>query len=155
MEEIWKPLVGVPEVEGQFLISNFGRVKRIVFTTANQPEYKTPKVYGNGYHYILFTVGRKKVYNKRLHRLVALAFVPNPNNYPEVNHKDGDKLNNRADNLEWTTRSQNELHKCRVLGVKHRPWTDEEKAHFAKCAKEQYENGRGLYGYNQRAKKKE
>lgn len=46
----------------------------------------------------------------RLHRIIAETFVPNPNNYPEVNHKDGNKKNNRADNLEWCSRKQNMRH---------------------------------------------
>lgn len=46
----------------------------------------------------------------KVHRLVALAFIPNPNGYSEINHKDGDKLNNVVDNLEWTTRGKNIQH---------------------------------------------
>ena len=46
----------------------------------------------------------------RIHRAVAQTFIPNPHNLPEVNHKDGNKQNNIADNLEWVTRSENDLH---------------------------------------------
>ena len=54
--------------------------------------------------------GKDKFYNKTIHRLVAEHFIPNPNNLPEVNHKDGNKLNNKVDNLEWCTAQQNRIH---------------------------------------------
>lgn len=50
-----------------------------------------------------------------VHRLVALAYIPNPNGYKEVNHKDGDKTNNHVSNLEWSTRRDNSLHSARIL----------------------------------------
>ena len=54
--------------------------------------------------------------NQYMHRLVAAAFVPNPDGGWEINHKDGDKKNNRADNLEWCTKSYNQRHATHVLG---------------------------------------
>lgn len=62
-----------------------------------------------GYYQSSFTENGKKHY-VRLHRLLALAFIPNPNNYPQVNHIDGNKLNNDISNLEWATNSQNTKH---------------------------------------------
>lgn len=59
-----------------------------------------------------------KCYQKKIHRIVAQTFIPNPKNKPEVNHKNGDKYNNKVDNLEWVTRSENERHKCNVLNRK-------------------------------------
>jgi hypothetical protein len=57
-----------------------------------------------------------KVSQQYLHRIVCKAFLPNPNNFPEVNHIDGNKANNCVDNLEWVSKSQNKWHACNVLG---------------------------------------
>lgn len=63
----------------------------------------------NGYVYqMLYKNGKQKLW--RLHRLVAQTFIPNPNNYPQVNHKDGNKQNNCVENLEWCTQEQNMQH---------------------------------------------
>lgn len=63
----------------------------------------------NGYYSVDLYSGGKRI-KRRVNRLVANAFIPNPNNLPEVNHKDGNKLNNTVDNLEWVTKSENMKH---------------------------------------------
>jgi len=66
-------------------------------------------VYGNGYYYVCLSKNGK-VRKFKVNRLVAQAFIPNPDNKPFVNHIDGDKLNNNVNNLEWCTQSENMLH---------------------------------------------
>lgn len=67
------------------------------------------KVTKAGYKMVVITIANKKHY-RNVHRIIAAVFLPNPNNYREVNHKDGNKLNNSVDNLEWVTTRQNQLH---------------------------------------------
>ena len=106
MEEIWKDIEGY---EGLYQISNLGRVKSLGNT-----HYKTTRilvVYKNKNGYCGINLCKKgKVTKYRIHRLVATAFIPNPNNYPEVNHKDENKSNNRVDNLEWCTHHYNSIY---------------------------------------------
>lgn len=95
MEEIWKDI----DPKGIYKISNLGRVR----TTIRQGcsvEFLKPAVNCKGYLTVDLRWDGKR-HHATIHRLVALAFIPNPNNYPEVNHKDEDKTNNRVDNLEW------------------------------------------------------
>ena len=69
----------------------------------------TPVIAPNGYYKLrLYKDGR--VYPHSVHRLIALNLITNPKNYPEINHKDGDKLNNNPSNLEWVTHKQNKEH---------------------------------------------
>lgn len=91
MPEIWKSLKGY---EGLYEISNTGKIKSLTYNKLLKP------VVQKGYVYIhLCKNSKDKAY--LLHRLVATTFIPNPDNLPEVNHKDENKLNNKAENLEW------------------------------------------------------
>lgn len=100
--EIWKDIEGY---EGLYQISNFGRVKSLKWNHSNI--IKTLKLSNNG-GYIRTSLFKNKA-EKRfyVHVLVAQAFIPNPNKYPEVNHIDENKSNNHVDNLEWCNKSYN------------------------------------------------
>lgn len=103
MEEIWKDIKGY---EGLYQVSNLGRVRSLNYRRTGVTIILPPKKINTGYYRItLCKNGKKKRFF--LHRLVAIAFVPNPNNYPIVNHKDRNPLNCAADNLEWCTVSYN------------------------------------------------
>ena len=103
IQEEWKV---VAECNGEYKISNYGEVKS--FKTGNWVTLK-PRVNKAGYLSIaIHRKGKVKVY--RINRLVALTFIPNPENKPQVNHKDGNKLNNFIDNLEWMTQNENVQH---------------------------------------------
>lgn len=98
MEEIWKD---VPEYEGLYQVNQFGDV--FSFHTNKKLKWSLSS---DGYkRYIFYKNGKKKCV--LAHKLVALAFIPNPENLPLVNHKDENKLNNKAENLEWCTYSYN------------------------------------------------
>lgn len=102
MEEIWKDVVGY---EGRYLVSNFGNVKSTIF--AKNGKVKNIKLL-TGKHYTFVRLCKNGVGEMKLvHRLVAEAFLENPNNYPVVNHKNWDKRDNRVENLEWCTYSYN------------------------------------------------
>lgn len=118
MEEIWKNIKNYPNYQ----ISNLGRVKALKFYSNIHKKYYDrelilkEKTNRFGYKFVGLSneFGRK---NKIIHRLVAEAFIENPNKLPEVNHKDGNKSNNCVDNLEWCSRKENVLHSYK-LGLK-------------------------------------
>lgn len=103
--EQWKV---VPGTDGAIEVSNEGRIKsnlrdgRILKATSDQ----------KGYLRLRVTINRQK-HSYKVHRLVAQAFVDNPQGRPQVNHKDGNKQNNRAENLEWVTNKDNAHHAIR------------------------------------------
>lgn len=109
--EIWKEIEGW---EGLYSVSNCGRVKSLTHTTVDKigrPHTYKGRILSqgkdkDGYCFItLFRNGRTVGY--RVHRLVALAFIPNPDNYDQINHIDEDKNNNCVQNLEWCNNSYN------------------------------------------------
>lgn len=108
--EIWKDIEGY---EGYYQVSNLGRVKSLD-RQIHMKNGKNMLVSGTimalqinqGYLTVRLRLGNTRK-NVRVHRLVATAFIPNPNNLPEVNHIDENKQNNSVDNLEWCTHKYN------------------------------------------------
>jgi len=91
--------------DGKYEVAEDGKI----FSNVGKRKELKGKISKYGYRMIVLNVNGKKLY-PLLHRLIAEAFIPNPNNLPEVNHKDGNKLNNIVDNLEWVTTKQNLIH---------------------------------------------
>jgi hypothetical protein len=108
MNEEWKD-TGI----ASYQISTLGRIRNLGTHYAVKKEVKQ-RLQGRGYMECSLSDSGKKRYCL-VHRLVAKAFLPRQPHHTEVNHKDGDKTNNQASNLEWSTRSLNELHRARVL----------------------------------------
>ena len=107
--ETWKIVTKYPLYE----VSNFGRVRKIIKKQEHQKENLILSGWVGNHGYRAIDLENKKYL---VHRLVAEAFIPNPKNKPQVNHKDLNKLNNCVDNLEWVTSRENNIH-ARLLGA--------------------------------------
>lgn len=123
MEEVWKDIEGF---EGLYQISNLGRVKSLPrkrafgCQTRTCPEtIRTQTTKKNGYKSVSLYYKSRKFVTRYVHRLVATAFIPNPLNKKQVNHKNGKRDDNVVTNLEWVTCSENHLYSYRFLGRKH------------------------------------
>lgn len=113
--EVWENINGY---EGLYKISNCGRVKRLA--SNNLPELLVSPFIKCGYYTVILKKDKTQKH-KQLHRLIAGAFIPNPDNLPYINHKDENKLNNSIENLEWCTPRYNSTYGS--LPAKYKEWS--------------------------------
>lgn len=116
MQEVWKD---IPEYEGLYQVSNKGRVRSLDHETFNGKyvcNYKgKERIQSVAHGYYAVTLCKRGVQHFHfVHRLVASAFLPNPQKLPDVNHIDANKLNNCVSNLEWCTPLENNRHACKL-----------------------------------------
>lgn len=114
-KEIWSPVVSY---EGIYEVSNLGNVKHLEYKRKNtltggysimKERILKPVKHKNGY--VVLDLHKNRFHKIiLLHRIVAVTFIPNTKNRPQINHLDGNKENNRVDNLEWCTPRENVLH---------------------------------------------
>ena len=134
--EVWKPVRGF---EHRYMISSYGRIYLLLYGRIGKPFMN-----GNGYlGFVLRDSGT--VIKTTIHRIVAENFIPNPDKYPVINHKDENKTNNRIDNLEWCTQKYNVNYNdaCRTEQRRRRSseslkgiiFTEERKRHISVAKK--------------------
>lgn len=116
--EIWKD---IKDYEGLYQVSNLGNIKRVQRKRYDRNQLLEEKIikviFPKNKWYPYFSLCKNGVAkNHYLHRVLAIAFIPNPNNYPCINHIDGNKQNNNLNNLEWCSFSHNnkEAHKLKL-----------------------------------------
>ena len=129
MKEEWRDIKGY---EGKYQVSNLGRVKSLKDRYGNYREkILKPGEYRGYLQVYLCKENKSKPF--KVHRLVALHFIDNPNNYPQINHKDENKTNNSVSNLEWCTAKYNSNYGTRVSRIKsHHKYLYGSKHHKAR-----------------------
>ncbi|MBN9647722.1 NUMOD4 motif-containing HNH endonuclease [Terrisporobacter glycolicus] len=125
--ELWK---GIEGFEALYMVSTDGRIKSLNYNKTGRKKNMALNNHKRGYkHIVLCKNGKHKPF--QVHRLVAQAFIPNPNNYPCVNHKDQNPSNNNVSNLEWCTHKYNNSYgtaiQKRVEKMQGRKLTEEHK----------------------------
>ena len=158
MAENWKPVAGY---EGRYEVSDLGRVRSLITTGrgSNSRRSKTqimgPSMSG-GYLRVALTTKNHKLRNYRVHRLVAIAFLPPPSSPKQitVNHISGNKRDNRTANLEWATMHEQNEHKYKVLGMKPRRGVTNGSARRSETDVSEIRgrHARGTFGYGALAK---
>ena len=139
MEEIWKDIEGY---EGLYQVSNLGNVKSLNYRQTKREKILKSVNDKDGYLFVSLCKN-SVIKHYSIHRLVADVFIDNPNNYPQVNHKDENKTNNNVDNLEWcspkyntnygtTINRRSEKHKKAIYCLE----TDKIYKSLTECAKE-------------------
>lgn len=128
MEETWKDIKGY---EGLYQVSDRGNVKSIFYKRTRNEIILKQCNHFNGYYQVCLCF-KKKRKTHLVHRLVCNAFLDNPENKKTVNHKNGNKTDNRLENLEWNTYSENETHSYRILGKKNHMLGKSHINHFSK-----------------------
>lgn len=106
MSEVWKVIEGTG---GRYEVSNTGKIRSLNYNKTGEVKELKQKIDKYGYCTVILHIDKKQKY-PTVHRLVAKAFISNPNNLPQVNHRDGNKQNNNVENLEWCTSSENVQH---------------------------------------------
>lgn len=132
---MWKDIIGFEDI---YKISDSGEVwskDRLCIDSKGRKRFRSgqkinPDIAPNGYYRVtLARNGKKK--QKYLHRLLAEHFIPNPNNLPQINHKDGNKLNCKIENLEWVTVKENVIHAYKYGLINH--VKGEQHPNYGKC----------------------
>ena len=114
MKEEWR-IIFIDGEETNYQVSNMGRVRNTTDRFNGMYKNKILKGQINQHGYMTYRIRlRGKPYAKSGHQLVALSFLPNPQNKPQINHIDSDRLNNNVSNLEWVTSKENNQHKHRM-----------------------------------------